>query len=76
MGCLCVFLFICIQTVFSKPDLYRPNDATSPPPTKKLQKGVLYQGAQKLVGENLKLVRDEFSTISQAVYMMRMYLSK
>jgi hypothetical protein len=33
------------------------------------------QGAQNLMGENLKLVRDEFSTISKAVLMMCIYLS-
>ncbi len=35
----------------------------------------LGRGAQKLMGENLKLVWAEFSTISQAVLPMCMYLS-
>jgi hypothetical protein len=33
------------------------------------------QGAQKLTGENLKLVWAEFSTLSWAVLIMCMYLS-
>jgi hypothetical protein len=35
----------------------------------------LVPGAQKLTGENLKLVWAEFSTVSKAVLMMYIYLS-